>query len=816
MSENETDDERIISILQTAITQPAPQRETYVRSVCSDPTMLGQLLQYITVEEQMNGFLLESVVSRPLVEHPFKPDELVEGRFRIVREVAQGGMGVVYEAFDLRLDRRIAIKCAKTGFGKWLSPEVRHAREISHLNVCKIFEIHTASTKQGERDFITMEYLDGETLTARLERGRPSKTEAMTIAEQVCAGLAEAHRHRVIHGDLKSNNVILTVGPDKNLRAVITDFGLARGIESRQRTIQLGSRIGTPAYMAPELLKGQSATVASDIYALGVVLWELFSGTRRAVLSPTPNQPYIDSHKVRPRAIARSVHPNPDMRFGDADSLWRALDPARARRTFMTAIASVLLVAAGSFVLIKVPLGSGRDIPSVAVIPFTNVEGSAENQFLSDGISEAVINALAELPQLKVVARSSSFRYQAATVDVSSAAAALGVKALVMGRVRTMGRQLRVSVEVVNGSDGRQIWGAQYTPAVTELPVVQAQISQEIARQIVFKLTSAQQQKLAKLANTPPEAYELLLRGRYQRRLYRTDSRQRAIAYFEQALALDPGFALANGELALTYRYLSGGGVLDPLEALPKAEAAARRAMAVEPDLPEAHLALAEVKKDQWSWAEAGQEYRRALGLSPSLIEAHQGYAIYLSEMARTADALAEVQRSFELDPLGLQTALNAIGVFYNLDRFNEALKASERAEELDPTVPVAWSWRGMIYGATGRFQEAIDAYEKAIGMGDHTGVVQCYYAYSLARSGRRDRAAQILQELRSSGVFVPTPAFAFIYLGLNQRDLALQTLEEAFANRDSMLQYLKVEAHFDMLKDDPRYQRLAAAIGLP
>jgi eukaryotic-like serine/threonine-protein kinase len=815
VSENETDDERIISILQTAITQPAPQRETYVRSVCSDPTMLGQLLQYITVEEQMNGFLLESVVSRPLVEHPFKPGELVEGRFRIVREVAQGGMGVVYEAFDLRLDRRIAIKCAKTGFGKWLSPEVRHAREISHLNVCKIFEIHTASTKQGERDFITMEYLDGETLTARLERGRPSKTEAMTIAEQVCDGLAEAHRHRVIHGDLKSNNVILTIGSDKNLRAVITDFGLARGIESQQRTTESGRRIGTPAYMAPEMLKGEPATVASDIYALGVVLWELFSGIRRALTTPSV-QPYIDSYKVRPRAIARCVHPNPDKRFADADSVWRAMDPARARRAFMTAAAGTLLVAAGSLVWIKVPLGSGPGIPSVAVIPFSNVEGSTEDQFLSDGISEAVINALAELPELKVVARSSSFRYQAATVDVSSAAAALGVKALVMGRVRSMGERLRISIEVVNGSDGRQIWGAQYTPLITELPVVQAQISQDIARQIVFKLTSTQQQKLAKWATTPPEAYELLLRGRYQRRLYRTDSRLTAIGYFEQALALDPGFALANGELALTYRYMSGGGVLDPQKALPKAESAARRALAFEPDLPEAHLALAEVKKDQWSWAEAGQEYRRALQLSPSLIEAHQGYAIYLSEMARTNDALAEVQRTFELDPLGLQTAVNAIGVFYNLDRFDEALRASERAEELDPTGPVAWTWRGMIYGATGRFQEAIGAYEKAIGLGDHTGVIQCYYAYSLARSGRPDRAAQILQELRNSGVFVPTPAFAFIYLALNQKDLAIQTLEGAFVNRDSMLQYLKVEAHFDMLRGDPRYQRLAAGIGLP
>jgi serine/threonine-protein kinase len=778
--------------------------------------MLRQLLHYIGLEEPMNDVVLQTVLREPVIEHPFKPGELVEGRFRILREIAQGGMGVVYEAYDQRLDRRIAIKCAKTGFGKWLSPEVRHAREISHPNVCKIFEIHTTTTEHGERDFISMEYLDGETLTARLARSRPSKTETMIIAEQICAGLGEAHRHGVIHGDLKSNNVILTSGPDQSLRAVITDFGLARGVGSQQRTTESGKRAGTPAYMAPELLNGQPVTFATDIYALGVVLAELIVGTRRVTPTAAREQGSVDSSKIRPRAIARCLNPNPDLRFVDADSLWRAMDPVRARRTFMAAAAATVLAAAGGVALVKIPFGSSQRIPSVAVIPFTNVEGSAENQFLSDGLSEAVINALAELPELKVVARSSSFRYQAASIDVPGAAAALGVKALVMGRVHTMGRELRISIEVVNGSDGRQIWGSQYTPGLTELPMVQAQISQDVARQILFKLTSAEQQKLAKWAKTPPEAYELLLRGRYQRRLYRTESRRRAIAYYEQALALDPGFALANGELALTYRYMSGGGVMDPQEALPKAAAAARRAMAVEPELAEAHLALAEVEKDQWNWADAGDEYRRTLELSPSLIEAHQGYAIYLSEMGKADAAIAEAQRSFELDPLGLPTALNAIGVFYNLDRFDDALKAAQRAEELDPTGPVAWSWRGMIYGATGRFKEAIEAYEKAISMGDDTGVIQCYYAYSLARSGRQDKAAQILRDLPASGTFVPVPALAFIYLGLNQKDLAMQTLESAFANRDAMLQYLKVEAHFDMLRDDPRYQRLAERIGLP
>ena len=222
------------------------------------------------------------------------------------------------------------------------------------------------------------------------------------------------------------------------------------------------------------------------------------------------------------------------------------------------------------------------------------------------------------------------------------------------------------------------------------------------------------------------------------------------------------------------------------------------------------------MQKDRWEWAEAGTEYRRTLDTNPSLIEAHQGYAIYLSEMARYGEAVYEIERAIELDPLGLQTLITAIAVFYNADRFDDAMKAALRAEQLDPMASVPWTWKGMIYGATGRFEEAIEAYEKAFRLGDNTGVTQCYYAYSLARSGRSQRALEILRNLQASNTFVPVPAYAFIYLGLNQRESAMRILEKAFEMKDSMLQYLKVEAHFDLLKDEPRYQLLAASIGLP
>jgi serine/threonine protein kinase len=269
------DDDLVMNLVELALARPAGERQASLLSACEgDTELFDQAWKYVQWEQSMNGFLLDPLYPSRSCDQLFEPGELLDGRFRIVREVAQGGMGVVYEAVDEKLNRPAAIKGAKVGFGKRLPHEVRNATKISHANVCKTFEIHTAATKHGEIDFLTMEFIEGETLAERLRREPPTTKEALTIARQLCAGLAEAHHNQVIHGDLKSNNVILSTGGDGQIRAVITDFGLASGLEAAHQGAESEELRGTPRYMAPELWKGERPSLPSDLYALGVILSE--------------------------------------------------------------------------------------------------------------------------------------------------------------------------------------------------------------------------------------------------------------------------------------------------------------------------------------------------------------------------------------------------------------------------------------------------------------------------------------------------------------------------------------------------------------
>ena len=348
-------DDLVMNLVELALARPAGERQASLLSACEgDTELFDQAWKYVQWEQSMNGFLLDPLYPSRSCDQLFEPGELLDGRFRIVREVAQGGMGVVYEAVDEKLNRPAAIKCAKVGFGKRLPHEVRNATKISHPNVCKTFEIHTAATKHGEIDFLTMEFIEGETLAERLRREPPTTKEALTIARQLCAGLAEAHHNQVIHGDLKSNNVILSTGGDGQIRAVITDFGLASGLEAAHQGAESEELRGTPRYMAPELWKGERPSRASDLYALGVILSELQSERQPHLpqvhrLEPLqkkrPIWKLFAVHSKLDRLCARCLDPDPARRPSNADELLQALVVPGLRQWFLAAVAAVVLAA---------------------------------------------------------------------------------------------------------------------------------------------------------------------------------------------------------------------------------------------------------------------------------------------------------------------------------------------------------------------------------------------------------------------------------------------------------------------------------------
>jgi len=384
------DNQRIMKLVEEALCLPEEEREPFLKQQCeSHPEDFAQAMDYVEWEQRMQGFLLEPVIKREEGEPALQAGDLLQNRFRIVREVAQGGMGVVYEAQDEKLGRRIALKCAKAGFGNELPPEVRHATEVSHPNVCKLYEIHTATIGQRLVDFITMEFLEGEMLSTRLKRGLIPRPESFVIARQLAAGVAEAHRNGVIHGDIKSNNVILTKSIDGSLRAVVTDFGLARREGGKSRGIW-----GTPGYMAPELWLGEQPSVASDIYALGVVFFEMATGeipsqneTSKAVSGSLKATPWLEavSHKPPPVSphwdgiLGRCLDPDPQKRYKSADELALALTPGHARRNTLLAVAALTAVALTGVITYRSATAPTETV-KLAVVPAGDLAGNLVKQ----------------------------------------------------------------------------------------------------------------------------------------------------------------------------------------------------------------------------------------------------------------------------------------------------------------------------------------------------------------------------------------------------------------------------------------------------
>lgn len=778
------------------------------------------------------------------------------GSYAIMGRLGAGGMGEVYKARDVRLDRDVALKIlpetlATLDFRRRFLREAKTAASVTHPNIAHVYEIG----EESGTCFIAMELVDGGTLRHMMSESPPRPIpELLGYLQQAAEAIAKAHSRGVVHRDLKPDNIMVT----RDGYAKVLDFGLAKLIEKCQEpaaqaaaapvteTIRpvstAGFPMGTIGYMSPEQAEGKpDVDERSDVFSFGCILHEVATGQQpfagESVIRAFHNLVYEPAARIpESRAgvpaslqaiIDRCLVKDPSQRTFTMAEVARALkEPAASlraahttrslsRKPWVSAAALLLLIACGAVLLRFYPTGRAS-IPSLAVIPFVNASHSADSEYLSDGISESLINALAAVPGLKVVARTSSFKFKGPDLDVRQAARSLGVETLVTGRVVPVGARLRVSVDLVNGADGTEIWGNQYSSEVAGLPNLQAEISSEIADHVRRGLTASERENLARPKSGNGEAWELLYRGKYQLGLYTPEGTRKAAAFFEQAVAADPQFALPQAELAYAYRLLSGGALEDPKKMAPLAEAAARKAIALDDSVAEGHAALGDILRDRWDWKGSESEYQRALALNPTLAEAHDGYAILLSVLSRHDEAIAEIRRMKERDPLSILAAVDLGAMYYNAGRYQQALDALQDAVNVDPTTPMTDSWMGIVYGATGRFSDAIREYEKAIARGDTASATRCYYAYSLARAGRSSDALGVLEDLHSSHTFVPPTGLAIVYTGLGRTEAAIRALDQAFRERDPMLQYLNVEPHFNAIRADPRFQELIRKVGLP
>ena len=459
--------------------------------------------------------------------------------------------------------------------------------------------------------------------------------------------------------------------------------------------------------------------------------------------------------------------------------------------------------------------GAGSGITSIAVLPFTNSSNDPEKEYLSDGISESLINQLSRLPGLKVIANSSCSMYKGKDTNPRDVARALDTTGIVTGRVSQIGDRLSISVELIDARDSTQVWGERYDRKATDLLAVQSEITREITEKLRLRLTTGQRQNLSAAETGRPEAYDLLLKGYFFRAKGSTEDRKKAGEYFQQAIARDPGYALAYAQLSDIYRSLVGSSILDPKEYLPKAEQAARKAIELDDRLAEAHNALANLKTYSWEWDDAEREYKRAIELNPNLALGHRWYASFLRLMGRHEQAIDEIKRARDLDPLAPGVSATVGYIFFNARQYDQAIEALKETLELDQDYPYTHLFLGFTYVAKGMYAEAIAEYQKAIKLGLDTPATQIFLSAAYAQSGDRQRAQGILEQLRTRKELISPGNLAILYAALGEREQAFASLEQAYQEHDSQLQYLGVEPGFDPLRLDPRFQDLLHRVGL-
>ncbi len=756
-------------------------------------------------------------------------------RYAIERELGAGGMATVYLAEDLKHHRKVAVKVLRPELAATLGPE-RFLREIeiaANLSHPHILPLHDSGEADGFLYYV-MPYVEGESLRERLDReGKLSVEHMVRLTDDVAAALSYAHDHGIVHRDVKPENIMLTGG-----RAVVADFGIARAVTAAggERLTGTGIAIGTPAYMSPEQAMGLAEVDArSDVYALGCVVYEMVGG-RPPFEGPTP-QALLAKHAVDAapglrtsdptipvyveRAVEKALAKNPADRFHTPSAFAEALTTGTVvarvgrrrrwpRRTVAAAVGVALLAVAGWWIS-RVFTGGG--IESLVVLPFYNVSGDSEQEYLVAGMHEALIGKLGQIGGLRVIRRTSAMRYRDSDKSIPEIARELNVDAVVEASVTMAGNSVSMEVQLIAALPEEQdLWSRAYDRNVDDLFLMYSDVARAIARQIEIELTPQEETRLADARRVDPETYGAYLKGMFYLNKSAPEDFQRGLAYLQEAVEKSPADPLAYAGLALAYATL-GHGPAPPVDAWPRARAAALRAVRLDSTLAEGHAALADVKLYyEWDWAGAEQAFRRANELNPSLAMNHYHHAWYHILFGRLDEALVEHKRAQELDPL---TPLHTVwipGLYMYAARYEEALAEARKTLERYPDNAMVLFVLGTSAAQLGLYEEAIAAHEKM-------AAINPSWKFALGRTyavaGRTDEALRMLAELEAQE---PTSWGA---LGLAELHTALGNKDEAFRwlaydLPHAWLPWSRMNPSLEPLRDDPRFQDLLRRMNLP
>ncbi len=852
----------------------------------------------------------------------FDVGTLLNDRYEIMRLLGRGGMGEVYLAADKRINRNVALKVLHSDLVSSKESLRRFALEaqaVSALNHPHIMTIYEFDSTDDGTLFFVAEYIDGHILNHMVGKG-VGLDKVLDIAIQVSSALSAAHEAGITHRDIKPENIMVR----RDGYAKVLDFGLAKltqeqpselpttasGSEDRTKALHRtkpGAVMGTAAYMSPEQARGINVDARTDIWSLGVVMYEVITGHRPfagattadvivSVLSKEP--PPMSAHvpDVPPELewiVSKSLSKDVEGRYQTSKELRADLEKFRSRLAIdktmgsvseepeidpshsedkqidaaaaggravptangaakatndgqgstahssagspsaisvvvekasehkvRSAIVAVVLLAlistAGYFIYSS--LGGSQPIDSVAILPFENLTGNAELNYVSDGLSENVIDRLSALPQLKVISRSSSFKFRGPNIDLRGAASQMGVRAILTGTVAQIGDELTIRFDLIDAVNDRQITGGQFRRKVGDIIRLQNDIAQAALEKLRLPLTDSQSKRLNESVTENSDAYRYYLSGLVELN-GPMGVRSKALQYFEQAVALDPDFAAAHAEIGWVYEGQANGSG-DPNELMPKAKAAAERALAINPDLAKAHVVQGIIREFEFDWPGAEKEYSRAIELSPNMDFARNQHAFYLSVIGRQDEALAELEQLRSRDPLNRRLALLWKGIILVQGRrFDEALQSYQEAQAVEPDKAVPSFALGYVYAGKGSYDEAVANYKKSVDLlGGEEKYSQplVYLAATYAKiPAKRAEARAILTRIEAMNVYVSPALLAAVYAALDDNDKAMALLEQAFVKRDLLLRFIGTGYEYDGLRGDPRFVDLMKRIGL-